>query len=265
MGDTMAKPLALVTGASSGIGAAIALELAKRGHDLVLVARREDALRQLAQQLQAKYSVCCHVMPHDLTAFGGVKALVDQLAQAGVSPDVLVNNAGLGLIGNHVDNPWDDEKRMIDLNMVALTELTHALLPGMVRRRQGKVLNVASTAAFQPGPGMAVYFASKAYVLSYSEALHHELQPKGITVTALCPGPTESEFVSVASKHRKISLADRIPFAPAQDVAALAVESMMRGKAIVVPGLVNKLGVWSTRFTPRWLLLRIVALAFKPV
>jgi short-subunit dehydrogenase len=151
------------------------------------------------------------------------------------------------------------------LNMLALTELTHALLPGMVRRRQGKVLNVASTAAFQPGPGMAVYFASKAYVLSYSEALHHELKPHGITVTALCPGPTESEFVSVASKHRRISLADRIPFAPAQEVAALAVESLMNGKAILVPGFVNKLGVWSTRLTPRWLLLRIVARVFKPV
>jgi short-subunit dehydrogenase len=260
----MAKPLALVTGASSGIGAAIATELAKRGHDLVLVARRETALRELAQALQ-KHGACCHVMAHDLTAPGGVKALVEQLNQAGVSPDVLVNNAGLGLIGNHIDNPWDDEKRMIDLNMLALTELTHALLPGMVKRGQGKVLNVASTAAFQPGPGMAVYFASKAYVLSYSEALHHELRHKGVTVTALCPGPTDSEFVAVASKHRKISLADRVPFASAQSVALLAVESMMRGQAIVVPGLVNKLGVWSTRFTPRWLLRHIVALAFKPI
>lgn len=260
----MAKPLALVTGASSGIGAAIATELAKRGHDLVLVARRETALRELAQQLQ-QHGACCHVMAHDLTAVGGVKALVEQLGQAGVSPEVLVNNAGVGLIGNHIDNPWDDEKRMIDLNMLALTELTHALLPGMVKRGQGRVLNVASTAAFQPGPGMAVYFASKAYVLSYSEALHHELRHKGVTVTALCPGPTESEFVSVASKHRKISLADRVPFASAQSVALLAVESMMRGQAIVVPGLVNKLGVWSTRFTPRWLLRHVVALAFKPV
>jgi len=260
----MAKPLALVTGASSGIGAAIATELAKRGHDLVLVARRETALRELAQTLQ-QHGACCHVMAHDLTAVGGVKALVEQLALAGVSPHVLVNNAGLGLIGNHIDNPWDDEKRMIDLNMLALTELTHALLPGMVKRGQGKVLNVASTAAFQPGPGMAVYFASKAYVLSYSEALHHELRHKGVTVTALCPGPTDSEFVAVASKHRKISLADRVPFASAQSVALLAVESMMRGQAIVVPGMVNKLGVWSTRFTPRWLLRHIVALAFKPV
>lgn len=261
----MANPLALITGASSGIGAAIAAELAQRGHDLVLVARREPALRELAQKLQTQHAVCCHVMPHDLTALGGVKALVEQLQSAGVSPDVLVNNAGLGLIGKHVDNPWEDEKRMIDLNMLALTELTHALLPAMVKRRQGRVLNVASTAAFQAGPGMAVYFASKAYVLSYSEALHHELAPLGITVTALCPGPTQSEFISVASKHRKISLADRIPFAPAQGVAEQAVECLMRGDAIVVPGVFNKLGVWSTRITPRWLSRRIVAMAFKSI
>ena len=261
----MARPLALVTGASSGIGAEIAQQLAQRGHDLVLVARREPALRALAQRLTQTHGVCCHVMPHDLTAPDGVSALVDELAQAGARPDVLVNNAGLGLIGHHIHNAWADEQRMIDLNITALTALTHALLPAMKAKGAGRILNVASTAAFQPGPGMAVYFASKAYVLSYSEALHHELQPLGISVTALCPGPTESEFVQVASKKHHISLADRSPFASAAGVAAQAVDAMMRGQAIIVPGLVNKLGVWSTRFTPRWLLRHIVALAFKPV
>lgn len=261
----MAKPLALVTGASSGIGVELARDLARRGHDLVLVARREPALRELAQALSRDHGVHCHVMAHDLTAPGGVRALVAELAQAAVSPDVLVNNAGLGLVGDHLGNAWDDERRMIDLNITALTELTHALLPAMVQRRQGRILNVASTAAFQAGPGMAVYFASKAYVLSYSEALHHELRKTGVTVTALCPGPTESEFVAVASKRRKVSLADHVPFASAAGVAQTAVAATMRGQAIVVPGLVNKLGVWSTRITPRWLLRPLVAMAFKSV
>jgi len=259
----MTKPLALVTGASSGIGAAIALELAQRGHDLILVARREGALRDLAQTLASAHRVTCHVIPADLVAPDGVSSLLAALTQKGLSPDVLVNNAGLGMIGPHVDMPWADEQRMIDLNITALTALTHALLPAMTQRRQGRVLNVASTAAFQPGPGMAVYFASKAYVLSYSEALHHELRHQGITVTALCPGPTQSEFVAVASKHRKISLADRVPFAPAQDVARQAVDGMLRGQAIVIPGLINKLGVWSGRITPRWLMRHIVAAAFR--
>ncbi len=259
----MTKPLALVTGASSGIGAAIAQELAQRGHDLILVARREGALRDLAQTLASAHRVTCHVISADLVAPDGVSSLLAALTQKGLSPDVLVNNAGLGMIGPHVDMPWADEQRMIDLNITALTALTHALLPAMTQRRQGRVLNVASTAAFQPGPGMAVYFASKAYVLSYSEALHQELRHQGVTVTALCPGPTQSEFVAVASRHRKVALADRVSFAPAQDVARQAIEGLLCGQAIVIPGLINKLGVWSGRITPRWLMRRIVAAAFR--
>jgi uncharacterized protein len=261
----MSKPLALITGASSGIGAAMARDLAKRGHDLVLVARREAAMQQLAAQLSREFGVACHVLAADLIAPNAVPQLVAQLGQRSLQPDVLINNAGLGLIGHHVRNNWADVQRMIDLNITVLTQLTHALLPGMVQRGHGRVLNVASTASFQPGPGMAVYFASKAYVLSYSEALHQELQDKGISVTALCPGPTESEFVQVASKDQRIGLADHVPFASAESVARYGIEALMRGQAVAVPGLVNRLGAISVRFTPRWLMRRIIATAFKPV
>jgi short-subunit dehydrogenase len=261
----MTQSLALVTGASSGIGEQIARSLARRGHDLVLVARRKGPMQALAEQLTQQHGVRCHVIAQDLAAPGGVQQLVAALSAQGLQPEVLVNNAGLGHIGYHLDNQWADEQRMIDLNMRALTELTHALLPAMKRLGRGRILNVASTAAFQAGPGMAVYFASKAYVLSYSEALHHELAPHGIAVTALCPGPTQSEFVQVASKARRISLADKVPFASAASVADTAVDALMCNQAIVVPGLVNRLGVWSTRFTPRWLLRHIVARVFRPV
>lgn len=261
----MARPLALVTGASSGIGAEMARDLAQRGHDLILVARRAAAMQALATQLQQAHGITCTVLAQDLAALGGVAALVVQLRERGLQPEVLINNAGLGVIGEHATSQWADQQSMIDLNITALTELTHALLPAMVQRKRGKILNVASTAAFQPGPGMAVYFASKAYVLSYSEALHQELKSSGITVSALCPGPTASEFVSVASKTHRISLADRVPFASAADVAGYGIAALMRGQAVAVHGLVNRIGAWSIRFTPRFLVRRIIALAFKPV
>lgn len=261
----MARPLALVTGASSGIGAEMARDLAARGHDLVLVARRAAAMQALADELQRTHQATCTVLSQDLTAPGGVQSLVAQLKERQLQPEVLVNNAGLGSIGEHAGSQWADQKGMIDLNVTALTELTHALLPAMVAKRRGKILNVASTASFQPGPGMAVYFATKAYVLSYSEALHQELSRVGITVTALCPGPTASEFVSVASKTHSISLASRIPFAPSADVARYGIAAMMRGQAVAVHGIVNRVGAWSIRFTPRSVVRRIVAVAFKPV
>jgi uncharacterized protein len=261
----MARPLALVTGASSGIGAEMARDLAQRGHDLILVARRAQAMEALAAQLRQAHGATCTVIAQDLAAPGGVAALVMQLQSLKLEPEVLINNAGLGNIGEHDTAPWADQVNMIDLNVRALTELTHALLPAMVKRRAGKILNVASTAAFQPGPGMAVYFASKAYVLSYSEALHQELKHKGISVSALCPGPTASEFVSVASKNRRISLADKVPFASASGVARYGIAALMRNQAVAVHGLPNRLGVWSIRFTPRFVVRRLIALVFKPV
>lgn len=259
----MQRPLALVTGASSGIGKAFASDLARRGHDVVLVARRAAEMQALAADITQAHGVTCHVMAQDLTAPGGITALMAELSAKQLQPDVLVNNAGLGTSGPHHKNTWADEQRMLDLNITALTALTHAIVPSMVQRKQGKILNVASTAAFQAGPGMAVYFASKAYVLSYSEALHEELKRHGISVTALCPGPTQSEFFDVAFKAKRPAALDVVGLAPAADVARYGLDALMRGQAVAVHGLVNRLGVWSVRFTPRSVVRKIMTRLFK--
>jgi uncharacterized protein len=259
----MHRPLALVTGASSGIGKELARDLARRGHDLVLVARRAAEMEALASELRAAHAAQCTVLSVDLTAPGAIEALVAQLSARQLQPDVLVNNAGLGTSGPHHRNTWANEQRQIDLNITALTALTHALLPAMVARKQGKILNVASTAAFQAGPGMAVYFATKAYVLSYSEALHEELGHLGITVTALCPGPTRSEFFDVAFDAKRPAILDRVPMAPCADVARYGLDALMSGQAVAVHGWLNRLGVWSVRITPRSVLRKIMTRLFK--
>jgi short-subunit dehydrogenase len=217
----------------------------------------------LAADLKQAHGIACTVIAQDLAAPGGVPALVAQLQALRLAPDVLVNNAGLGTSGPHHRNAWADEQQMIDLNITALTALTHALVPAMVERKQGKILNVASTAAFQAGPGMAVYFATKAYVLSYSEALHEELRHVGISVTALCPGPTRSEFFDVAFKSARPAVLARVPMASTADVARYGLDALMRGQAVAVQGLLNRLGVWSIRFTPRSVVRRIITALFK--
>lgn len=259
----MQRPLALITGASSGIGKAFAADLAQRGHDVVLVARRATEMQAIAASIAQTHGATCHVIAQDLTAPGGIDALMAALSAKQLQVDVLVNNAGLGTSGPHHKNTWADEQRMIDLNVTALTALTHAIVPHMLQRKQGKILNVASTAAFQAGPGMAVYFASKAYVLSYSEALHEELGRHGITVTALCPGPTESEFFDVAFKEKRPAALSVIKLAPAADVARYGLDALMRGQAVAVHGLVNRIGVWSVRFTPRSIVRKIMTRLFK--
>ncbi|SHI86204.1 hypothetical protein SAMN04488012_103135 [Palleronia salina] len=186
--------LALVTGASSGIGAALAREHAARGGDLIVTARRADALDQLKSNLESRYGVTVHVMACDLGAEGGAQDLVRRIEDAGLAPDILVNNAGFGGRGKHLDRPAEDEQGMIDLNVKALVALTRALAPGMVARGRGRILNVGSTAGFMPGPEQAVYFATKAFVNSYTQALAHELRGTGVTATVLVPGYVETEF-----------------------------------------------------------------------
>jgi len=247
----------LVTGASSGIGAELARVFARSGSSLVLSARSVDRLEALAAELRQKHGVTVHVIPADLAAADGASRLVQRLAEQRLQIDVLVNNAGYAGFGPFLETDWAHEAGMLQLNVVALTELTKRLLPGMVARKRGGVLNLASTASFQPGPLMAVYYASKAYVLWFSEALAEELRGTGVTVTALCPGPTESGFQARANlEESRLVKGKRLM--GAASVAQAGYDGFRRGRQVVVPGFRNRLLAQSIRFTPRQLVTRIV-------
>ena len=244
------KKVALVTGASAGLGAEIARQLAKRGHRLVLAARRKGRLDELAKELGKARAVAI-----DLSKTGATARLMADLEANGEQVELLVNNAGFGLIGRFAELDATRERQMIDLNVGTLADLCRAVAPGMIRRKSGGILNVASTAAFQPGPKMAVYFATKAFVLSLSEALHEELKPHGVRVTCLCPGPTRTEFGEVAGFGGN-GLFDRVAMdSPAVVAAGLA--GLDRNQAVVIPGAVNKLAAFSTRFAPRSVVRKI--------
>ncbi len=251
------RPLALITGASSGIGKVLAEKLAARGYDLILVARREDELKSLADSLIAAHHAQASVIPLDLADPTAPTTLFNRINADHRPIDILINNAGFGALGPFADADPARTLAMIQLNITTLTHLTALVLPMMLARKQGRILNVASVAAFQPGPYMAVYYATKAYVLSFSEALSRELTDTGVTVTCLCPGPTKTEFGDVAQMN-KTSLFSGPNVMNVEPVAEAAVRSLLRGKRLVVPGLLNKLVTFSVRFLPRWLVLRIV-------
>ena len=244
------RPVALITGASAGLGVEFARQLAKRGRRLVRAARREDRLEALAAELGNARAVAT-----DLAEAGSADRMMADIEAAGERVELLVNNAGFGLKGRVADLDGARLRQMIDLNIGALTDLCRAVAPGMIERKAGGILNVASTAAFQPGPGMAVYFATKAYVLSFTEALHEELKPHGIHVTALCPGPTRTEFGAVAGFGDNGAF-DRYS-ADAASVVRAGLEGLERNRAVVVPGWLNKVGASSTRFVPRPLVRKI--------
>lgn len=240
---------ALVTGASSGIGLELARVFAREGFDLALTARRGDALAALATDLQTRHGVAVHVVTADLATAGGAAALADDLERAGIHVDVLVNNAGFGLFGNFADTPLDDELRMIQLNVASLVTLTKRCVPAMVARRRGWILHVASTAAFLPGPHMSVYYATKAFVLSFSEATADELRDSGVTVSVLCPGPTTSEFQQTARMERsRLMQQAMMGSAP---VAEAGYRGLMTGTRVIVPGLSNRMVPVLTRLLPR--------------
>ena len=246
----MNAPVALITGASAGLGAEFARQLARRGVRLVLAARRKDRLEALAAELGNARAI-----EIDLGETGSADRLVADVEAAGEHVDLLVNNAGFGLKGRVAELDASRQRQMIDLNIGALTDLCRAVAPGMIERKAGSILNVASTAAFQPGPGMAVYFATKAYVLSFTEALHEELKPHGIKVSALCPGPTRTEFGAVAGFGENGAF-DRYA-ADAPNVVRAGLDGLDKNRAVVVPGLLNKVGAASTRFVPRPLIRKI--------
>lgn len=247
---------ALVTGASSGIGEEFARLLAAKGYSLVLTARREDRLNTLAAELRKQHGVATHVAVCNLSNPGAATILAAQIAEAGIAPEIVVNNAGFGVWGTFAEVDWQREFEMLQLNIVALTELTKRLLPGMRARGSGYVLNVASTAAFQPGPFMAVYFATKAYVLSFSEAINEELRGTGVSVTTLCPGPTESEFFDAAAVQSKGLTGQKLP--SSRDVAAFGLEAMFARRRTVVHGARNRFLVQLQRFVPRGMVIRMV-------
>ena len=247
---TTDRPTALVTGASGGIGEAIARELAGRGHDLVLVARSVDALDALASDLSAAYGITATVVAADLAQAGAGRALAAELARRGLVVDVLVNNAGFADFGDFAHADLDKTTQMLNLNVVTLTELTHELLAPMLERGRGRVMNVASTAAFLPGPLMAVYYATKAYVLSFSEAVAEELKGSGVTVTALCPGPTASGFQARADmEDSKLVKGKKVM--DAATVARIGVDAMESGRSVAICGFKNKVQAAMPRFLPR--------------
>lgn len=251
------RPVALVTGASAGIGRELAKLLAADRHDLVLVARRADDLRALADELAAAHGVTAHALPADLADPAAPPRLFDEVAAKGLAVEVLVNNAGFGALGPFADADLGRMLAMIQVNVTALTHLTGLFLPGMRQRGRGRILNLGSTAAFQPGPLMAVYYATKAYVLSFSEAVAKELEGTGVTVTCLCPGPTRTEFGDVANMAGTALFSGPNVMA-AGPVAAAGYRGMMRGRRLVIPGLANRLLVFGERFVPRAAVLGLV-------
>lgn len=254
------RPTALVTGGSGGIGLELAKVLARNGFDLVLVARNRDTLEAAAGQLEGKFDVKAHVFAADLTRTDAPEAIFDFLQNENIPIEVLVNNAGFGLGGEFADTKLQRELEMIQVNIVALTHLTKLFLPPMIKRKSGRILNVASTAAFQPGPLMAVYYATKAYVLSFSEALSEELRNSGVTVTALCPGPTQTDFADTAEVGHS-RLFNTFGIADAADVAQYGFDAMMHGKRLAIPGIKNKIIAQANRISPRALTAKITRIA----
>lgn len=242
--------VALVTGASAGLGVEFARQLAKRGHALVLAARRKDRLEALAKELGNARAIAI-----DLSKPNAAAKLMAELEANGDTVDLLVNNAGFGLIGRFAELDAKRQRQMVDLNVGALTDLCRAAAPRMIERKSGGIINLASTAAFQPGPKMAVYFATKAFVLSFTEALHEELKAHGIKVSCLCPGPTHTEFGEVAGFGGN-SVFDHVAMGPAEVVAA-GLAGLDRNQAVVVPGWMNKVTAASTRFAPRFVVRKI--------
>jgi short-subunit dehydrogenase len=250
----VAKSIALITGASAGLGVEFARQLSTQGYKLVLVARRKERLDELAKELGNARAV-----ELDLSQPGAAAKLMADVKKHKEAVELLINNAGFGLTGKFDKLDGDRQREMIDLNCGVLTELAHAVLPGMVERKAGGILNVASTAAFQPGPGMAVYFATKAFVLSFSEALHDEVKRHGIKVSCLCPGPTRTEFREVSGFKPKGPASKQS--ADAASVVRAGLKGLESNRAVVVPGIANKVISQVNRIFPRAVMRRAARMA----
>ena len=248
---------AIITGASTGIGYELALILAKQKVNLVLVARSKEKLVALQSKLSSEFGVQVWVISLDLSNASAAQQVFDQCQQLGLHINYLINNAGFGDYGFFHESDWKKQAEMMQLNIVTLTHLTHLFLPNMLKSKNGKILNVASIAAFLPGPLMSVYYATKAYVLHFSEAIANELEDKGITVTTLCPGPTESGFQKLAAMEDS-KLVNGKKMASSKEVAEYGYRAMMEGKKVAIQGTINYLFVNSVRFSPRNTVLKMV-------
>ena len=251
------RPLAVVTGASSGIGEEIAGQLAARGYDLALIARRDDRLRQLADRLQTVHGVTCAAIVADLASGDDRDRLCEQLAADRHRLDILVNNAGFGTHGFFHETSLQRELELIEVNCAAPVHLTKRILPWMLERRRGWVLNVGSVAGFTPGPVMALYYASKAFLLSFSEALWEECRDTGVSVTVLCPGPVRTEFQRTAGIAPGARSSGAAPI-PVEQVATAGIEGLLRGDRVVIPGYQNRIAAFLAKFTPRTRALKTV-------
>jgi uncharacterized protein len=251
-----ASRTALITGASAGIGRELAKLFAQDHYNLILVARNGARLTQLADELQQQFGITAKAFPLDLSSSAAPQFLFDQLARENISVDILVNNAGYGKLGAFSDVPYEESAGQIDLNITALTHLAKLFLALMLERKSGKILNVASTAGFQPGPLMAVYYATKAYVISFSEAIANELQGTGVTITCLCPGATDTEFQTRAGTEQT-ALFRRMRPMDAATVARDGYRALMKGKPLVISGFRNRLLTQSLRVGPRRLVTAI--------
>lgn len=251
-----------ITGASSGIGEALAKIFAENHHDLILTARNEAALNRVAKELSDQYGVKTKVIAADLSHPNAIKQkLAPILAEERV--DICVNNAGFGLEGPFAKLDLEQQLGMVNVNVSAVTHITHLVLPQMLKRKSGKILNVSSTAAFQPGPYMAVYFATKAYIVSFSEAIAEEVRDSGVTVTTLCPGPTETAFTDRAGVGAR-NLFTKLHVMSAEEVARKGYEGLMNEKRLIVPGEINALGVMGSRYLPRRIIRHIMRSLSSP-
>jgi uncharacterized protein len=251
------KKTALITGASLGIGYELAKQFAKNGHNVVLVARTEEKLKAIAKDLEAQFGIKADVIATDLSKENVAQDVYNEVKRRGINIDFLINNAGFGDFGMFSETDWSKEKQMIDLNITTLVHFCKLFVPDMIAQKSGKIMNVASTAAFQPGPTMAVYYATKSFVLSFSEGISNELEGTGVSVTALCPGATESGFQAAANlEESKLVKGKKLP--TSAEVALYGYNALMANKVVAIHGFMNTIMATSIRFTPRFIVRKLV-------
>jgi uncharacterized protein len=245
---------ALITGASKGIGFELAKIHAEKGDNLVIVARTLCRLQEIKEDFENKYGISVFIIEKDLALKDTAQEVFDEINGKGIAIDYLINNAGFGDYGFYAETDWEKQEKMISLNITALAHLTRLFLPGMIERGGGRILNVASLAAFPPGPKMSVYFASKAFVLSFSQAIHNEIKDKGVTCTVLCPGSTDTAFHAVSMGDP--SLVKERKMDSAADVSQYGYKAMMKGKPVAIYGAKNRFLIFLSRFVPREMIVR---------